>query len=187
LAQQRNFVITDDAQGNPVFYRPVQAGNSVVFLQQGQPPLLSVSQQIDAQNYFSHITALAPGDVGFDGSQFTAENSKLKTIFRPHTFKANETDGGDTADAVAAKAGRMVGNCVSYSIEVATWRDPLNSLWKENTLLTLIAPDAMVYKNYQFIIRAVDFGKEPNSETAVLSLALPGAFSGIIPSFMPWE
>lgn len=187
LAQQRNMVIADDSSGNPVFYRALESGNSVAYLAQGEQPLLSVSQSIDAKNYFSHITAIAPGDVGFDGSQFTAENSRLKTIFRPHTFKASETDGADTVDAVAAKAGRMMGNVVTYDAEVSTLRDPSGQLWRENTLITLRAPDAMVYTDYQFLVRNVEFSRDGNSESAKLSLVIPGSFSGKIPDRLPWE
>jgi len=83
--------------------------------------------------------------------------------------------------------GRMVCNIVSYSLRVDTWRDPAGNLWEPNTSINLLAPDVMIYNNYEFIIRSIEFETDSNTQTATLNVVLPGSFSGEIPSNLPWD
>lgn len=187
LAQQRNFVISSTPEGKLLFQRSVSPGSPVARLAQGEPPLVAVTTQFNPQGYYSHVTGLAPAVVGVDGSQHTVENSRLKGVIRPFTFKADDTKNADVKEAVEAKMGRMFANTVSYPITVSTWRDPQGKLWAPNTTITLLAKGAMIYSDYEFIIRSVEFSRDEASESAVLRLVLPGAFDGKIPEVMPWE
>lgn len=187
LAQQRNFVISSSPRGRLVFQRSVTPGKPVARLSQGLAPLVSVTPSFKPQGYYTHITGLAPAVVGVDGSQYTVENPRLQGVIRPHTFKADDTEGANVKEAVEAKMGRMFADTVSYSIQVSTWRDALGNLWKPNTTITLLAPGAMVYSEYEFIVRSVTFSKDDNSESATFKLVLPGAFNGQSPETMPWD
>ena len=106
---------------------------------------------------------------------------------RPLSFTTPDTANADVTTAVNAKIGRMFGEMVNYSIRVATWRDSFNKLWKTNTTLTLLVPDAMIYNEYEFIIRNIGFEQDGDARTATLDLVLPGSFSGQIPSGLPWD
>ena len=187
LARQRNFVISSTPEGKLLFQRSVVSGQPVARLAQGSPPVTDVTPQFNPQEYYSHITGLNPAGVGVDGSQHTVENPRLKGVIRPFTFKADDTKNGDVKAAVEAKTGYMFANAISYSVPVATWRDPNGNLWAPNTTITLIAPGAMIHSEYEFIVRSVSFARTPNSETAVLRLVLPGSFEGKIPEAMPWD
>jgi prophage tail gpP-like protein len=81
----------------------------------------------------------------------------------------------------------MFGNMVAYSVKVATWRDPSGNLWEPNTIVSLDAPDAMVYRPYDFVIRGVEFERDSRKEHATLDLVMPGSFSGEIPEALPWD
>ena len=81
----------------------------------------------------------------------------------------------------------MFGDMAAYSIRVATWRDPDGALWAPNTTITLLAPGAMVYKEYEFVIRAVEFEGNRAARVATLELVIPGSFSGKIPEVLPWD
>jgi prophage tail gpP-like protein len=81
----------------------------------------------------------------------------------------------------------MFANAAAYTVDVATWRDPKGSLWKPNTTLTLFAPDAMVYSEYELLVRTVTLKQSKESTTATLGLVLPGVFSGEIPTALPWN
>ena len=98
-----------------------------------------------------------------------------------------DTQDADVKAAVEAKIGRMFGNVAFYSITLSTWRDSKNNLWKPNTTLKLNAPAAMIYTDYEFIIRSVRFEQNSISQTATLNLVMPGTFSGKIPETLPWD
>ena len=187
LLQQRNLVLSNDEKGNLVIWKSVEAGAPVGKLEQGVAPVLSVTPFFTEQEYFSHVTGIEPVVVGLAGSQFTVKNPQLPGVIRPFTFTAPDTIDSTVKAAVEAKAGRMFGNMVSYSVKVATHRDPSGNRWAANTSVMLRAPDAMIYNGYEFIIRSVEFNKDDKTETATLNLVLPGSFSGKIPTKLPWD
>lgn len=187
LAKQRNLIISSSSRGKLIFLQSTEAGRPVARLQQGIAPVRSVAPFFNPQEYYSHITGMEPVVVGLEGSQFTVKNPRLLGVTRPLTFKAPDTLNADVKGAVEAKAGRMFGNMVSYSITVISWRDPSGNLWEPNTTIKLLAPDAMIYTEYEFIIRSVEFNRDRATETATLNLVIPGSFSGKIPESLPWD
>lgn len=187
LAKQRNLIISSSSRGSLVFLQSIESGTPVARLQQGASPVLSVTPFFSPQEYYSHITGMEPVVVGLEGSQFTVKNPRLQGVTRPLTFKAPDTLNADVKAAVEAKAGRMFGSMASYSITVATWRDSFGNLWEPNTSIKLTAPDAMIYNEYEFIIRSVEFNRDRATETATLNLVIPGSFSGKIPESLPWD
>jgi len=146
-----------------------------------------VSPFFSPQQYYSHITGLESVLVGTSGSQYTVRNPYLAGVIRPHTFKSPDTQGGTVQDSVRAKAGRMFGNMAAYGVQVSTWRDPSGALWRPNTTVVLNAPGAMVYSDYEFVVRSVRFDRTGDNESAELDLVLPGSFSGKIPEALPWD
>lgn len=187
LARQRNLIISSTPKGELLFLQSTAAGQPVAQLRQGEPPLQAVMPFFSPQEYYSHITGLEPVLVGLAGSQFTVKNPRLEGVVRPITFEASDAVTADVKSAVEAKAGRMFGNAASYSATVSTWRDPKGELWAPGSTVTLVAPDAMIYSQYAFIIRNVEFNREQSSESAVLNLVIPGSFSGKIPEALPWD
>jgi prophage tail gpP-like protein len=125
--------------------------------------------------------------VGSEGSQYTVKNPRLAGVLRPISFAARDAEGGDVREAVESKAARMFGAMAAYSVSVSTWRDSLGSIWAPDTIVTLEAPDAMVYSAFSFIIRSVSFDRDGFSETATLDLVIQGSFSGQQPEALPWE
>lgn len=187
LAQLRGLVISDTPAGALRFQKSVQPGKPVARLRQGETPLLSVTPAFSPQEYYSHITGIESAFVGIPGAQYTVRNKRMQGIIRPYVFSISDTTQGSVKATVQAKAGRMVGNMAAYIVALDTWRDPAGALWKPNTTLTLYAPDAMVYKEYEFIIRSVQLERSSGKVTASLNLVLPGAFSGAVPEVLPWD
>lgn len=187
LAKQRNLIISSTPTGELLFLKSTDASQPVAQLRQGESPLLSVTPFFSPQEYYSHITGLEPVIMGLAGSQFTVKNPRLSGVVRPLTFEPSDAIAADVKGAVESKAGRMFGNAASYSATVTTWRDANGDLWVPNSTITLIAPDAMVYSEYSFIVRSVEFVRERSSETAILNLVIPGSFSGQVPEALPWD
>ena len=187
LAKQRNLIISSTSRGKLLFQQSIAPGKPVARLQQGIAPVLSVTPVFNPQEYYSHVTGIDSVMVGLDGSQFTVKNPRLQGVIRPHTFNAPDAIDSDIKAAAEAKAGRMFGNAASYAINVATWRDPQGKIWEPNTTITLLAPDAMIYNEYEFIVRSVEFNQERAVRTATLNLVMPGSFNGKIPESLPWD
>ncbi len=187
LAKQRNLIIASTSEGALIFWQSVKAGAPVARLQEGSAPVLSVMPSFSPQEYYSHITGVEPVAVGSEGSKFTVKNTRLEGVLRPITFNTPDTSDADVKAAVEAKSGRMFGNMASYSIHLSTWRDPKGELWMPNTTVTLLAPDAMIYSEYEFVIRSVEFDSGNKAKTATLNLVLPGSFSGRVPEILPWD
>lgn len=186
LAQQRGLIMSNDSEGGLVFGKPTYDEPPVAILAQGQSPVTSVTPRFSPQNYFSHITGLESSEAGKKGGQFTVKNPHVTEGVRPLNFSVTDTDGPNVQVATEAKAGRMIGNMAAYTVELSTWRDSAGNLWQPGTLVTLTAPDAMIYNEYKFIIRAVTLDRDRESSTATLELAMPSAFSGVIPETLPW-
>ena len=187
LARQRNLVISSTFAGGLLVQQSRSPGSPVARLQEGISPLLSVVPQYQAQQYYSHITGVLPATLGVGGSQFTVANPRLTGVIRPFTFTLDDTLPADAKSAVDAKAGRMFANVVSYSISVVGWRDPQGDLWVPNRTIKLIAPGAMIYNEYEFVIRSVSLTRAGDSESATMTLVVPGSFKGEIPEAMPWD
>jgi len=187
LAQQRGFIISSTAEGFLLFWRSVEPGQPRAVLRQGESPVTSVTPNFQPQEYYSAITGLTPTQLGDTGQSYTARNPHLDGVLRPSVFQFRDAESGDVETATRAKLGRMFGNMVSYSVEVSTWRDPQGRLWEPNTTVKLIAPNAMVYQEYELIVRSVSFERDAEQKTAALELVLPGAFSGETPETLPWD
>lgn len=187
LAKQRGLVASATAQGSLCFIRSTNAGSPVARLREGVPPLQSTTPTFSPQAYFSEITGLAKRRSGRRGSAYTVDNAKLPGVLRPSTFSLDDTDSPDLPAATRARMGRMFANAASYAVTVPTWRDAGGALWAPNTTLTLEAPGAMVYRETELIVREVTLRHSASSIDASLVLVLPGAFSGEIPTVLPWE
>lgn len=186
LARQRGLVLTNDSAGDLIFWQSVKPGLPVAKLIQGESPLISITANFSPQNYYSHISGVDFIIVGYTGSIYTVRNKKLKTL-RPFTFKTPDSLDSSVKNAVEAKAGRMFASMASYTISVSTWRDSFGNLWEPNTTLVLKAPDAMIYNEYEFIIRSVELVRESDNEIANIELILPGAFEAKLPESLPWD
>ena len=54
--------------------------------------------------------------------------------------------------------------------------------------MSLNAPNAMVYGEFEFLIRTVTFHQDAENSSATLDLVLPGSFGGAdTPDRLPWE
>lgn len=192
LAQQIGLVMTDDAVGNLVFRdSDANLGNPVAEFTQGEQPLVSITPNFNPEEYFSEVSAFTPTKVKKKGDKHTEYNpfTRGKNIVRPYCFKLdNLLTAADAPAACWSKLGRMLGNCCSWTIaNIGTWRDPQFDLWKPGTTINATAPDAMIYKKTELLVRDVALHQDAGGYTASLKVVLPGAFSGALPIDLPWD
>jgi prophage tail gpP-like protein len=194
LAQQRGQIMTSDAVGNLVFWEAIEGGSPVAMLEQGASPLTKITPTFKVDQYYTEITGLKKIRMRSKASEaFTLQNPLLSLettgddVIRSYTFELDDTDGADLEAAVTAKMSRMFANSVVYTALVATWRDKNGVIWEPNTIVRVTAPASMIYKPYDFLIKGVTLNKTSKTETAVLTLVMPGSFSTAEPGRMPWE
>ncbi len=190
LAKQRNVLITDTPDGTCKFHTEAPAGQPRATIREGEPGITSIVPQFNPQEYYSHISGQSLTGFGAPdaaaGDSYTVKNERLTGSLRPHTFTPPDTAGADVKTAAEAKAGRMFANAVAYSVEVPSWLDPNGAQWEPNTTVLLEAPGAMIYREYEFLVRSVQYALSSDQRRATLTLTLPGAFNGRIPESMPW-
>jgi prophage tail gpP-like protein len=187
LGQQRGYVLTDTAAGDLLFRGSPATGSPVAKLE-GQP-VTRVTAQFQPASWFSSITGRACQRSGKAGSSYTERNPLFRSIYpRTTTISLDDTESADVPKATKAAVGRMLGQVVSYAVDdLPTWRDGQGNLWKPNTTLTLTAPEAMIYRETELVIRSVTLRQTPDGETASLGLVLLGAFGGSLPAALPWD
>ncbi len=187
LARQRNLVIGNNADGNPVFRRtnPTPATQT---LREGSSPVLSVEPEFRPQQFYSSITGLSPAFWGEPGAQYTVANPHLVGVHRPFTFTVDDAlDAAGAKSVVDSKVARMFADALAYRVELVGARDVEGKLWQANTRVRLFAPGAMVYEETEFLIRAVELEGDAVTQRSALTLVLPEAFDGQIPERLPWN
>lgn len=188
LAKQRGVVLSNNVDGALVCWKSVPTGSPVCDLSQSMSPLSEVEATFEPREYFSEITGYGKKTRKFPSAKYTAKNPWLSNPLRPHTFKLDNAERGDVPDVVNARMGRMFANMATFRVSnIPTWRDPKGKIWRPNTTVTLTAPDAMIYRKTELLIRRVELHQDHQSETASLELCMPGAFSGETPTQLPWE
>jgi prophage tail gpP-like protein len=187
LALQRGYVLSDLPTGDLLFRSEAPTGKPVARLK-GQP-VGKVSAQFQPGSWFSSITGRASRRAGKGGSRYTHQNLLYRARNqRAFTDSVGDTESADVPKAVAAMVGRMIASVVCYTLEdLPTWRDPSGALWQPNTTLTLEAPEAMIYRETELLIRSVKLRQTAEHETATLELVLPGTFGGNLPTGLPWD
>lgn len=189
LAKQRNQVIASSPTGDLVFQRAIETGQPVATLEQGKSPMVAITPTFNPGEFYSEITGLKAVRVRSKRSEkVTVVNKLIPNVFRPYIFSVPNTKDTDLEAAVLAKASRMYANAIAYTAEVATWRDASDKLWEPNTIVRLLAPGAMIYRPFDFVIRAVVFNKDKDAETASLDVMMPGSFAETAEvGGLPWD
>jgi prophage tail gpP-like protein len=186
LAKQRGLVLSDTSNGLLLCWQSITDGVPVANFS-GQP-LKSINPKYNAQEYFSEVTGYAPPRRRKPGDKYTAQNPWLRDRMRPMSFKMDDTETGDAPTGCNARLGRMFANMMGLTIsDIPTWRDPQGAVWSPNTMVTVHAPEAMIYAPTKFLVRDVTLVEDAEIQTAELNLVLPGAFSGEIPARLPWD
>jgi prophage tail gpP-like protein len=187
LAKQRNLVLNDTTDGKLRCWKSAEVGKPRARFVAGQSPVTKISASYSPQDYFSEITGFAQKKRGKSAAKSTQLNPWLREILRPEGFKLEDTERGDAPEATKAKLARMFANMMSIQIDdIPTWRDPHGDLFEPNTTVTVLAPEVMVYRETEFLVREVTLRQSATSETASLNLVLPGAFDGKMPETLPW-
>jgi prophage tail gpP-like protein len=193
LATQRSLLVSSTPQGDILFLRARTTGKPVGVLTEDQPMVTGWKARYDGRLRFYaykciraagyHGTVVAP--IISAGGAPTRPGPVTAIEYDPHvprsrflTFQADGATAGSIQDIARWKRNRQFVEALTQEYPVSSWYAPDGSLWRENTLVTVVSPTLGVPKGFTFCIRAVEYILEPDRRTAVLSLVPPEAYSG---------
>lgn len=189
LAEQKNFIFTNDAKGDLYFWKvPEESCN--VFFKEGEINFLSCKPDFNQQQMFSHITGFTKTDKKNDASQYTYENQLLikNGVFRPLSFVCEDVDAGGLEKAVKTRVGQMYSDCCSYVLTVYGCTDKNNNIYKKGMSVSVFAPGAMIYRETKFQVKELTIKKsDTEGLVTVFKLILPNAINGELPDKLPWD
>ena len=189
LANQRGLFFTNAQDGSLLIWKPEEEAVSATF-KEGEPPFYSCKPAFDGQNMFSHITGFTKVTADKDSEKYTFENSYLKKagVLRCYTKVIDDAESGTIENSTKAIAGRMFANSVKYTLEVTGHRDKNGKLYRKNMMVSVLAPDAEIYKETKFQVDEVKLERsDSDGEKTTFTLVLPGARTGKLPEAYPWE
>jgi len=188
LAEQRGLLISNNVKGELIYYKS-QTGNSVASFKQGELPFMSCSNSFDYQSFYSHITGITQTTEEKKSASYTYINNYLvkKGIMRCFNFIAEDTKDSEIKQATLSMAGRMFGESASYELTIQGHRDKDGNLLKKNTIVSVLSPGAMIYRETNFLIKSLTMSRNNEGDITEMELVLPGSYSGRIPEVFPWE
>ena len=188
LATQRNLIISDDENGNLVFKKST-IERATYSLIDGQYPVESCDITFDGQPRYSDITVLNSNRKSGSGSKYIISDNELKRngINRQMVVKQDDIDTGGIKQAAQSQWGRTLSASVNGSIDIIGWRTPEKKLFYPNTQFIFDSPQCGIYRSTEFLIKNVQYTKNPGSITANLSIILPESYGDTQPESMPWE
>lgn len=188
LASQRGLFFRDNPYGQFLLYKEVTIEPVVSFLEEGKHPTESIDLSINEDRYYSSVTGIVPAKSkrGKIGAKFTVRNPFATDVIRAYTFECKDIDPGELPVAVTSAAGRMFAELTSCEVEVATWNNDLGQVYQPGQSVFVKSEEHFITTPFQFVITSVVLQKTAGATTASLSLSLPGAYSGQIPTRLPW-
>ena len=187
LAKQRGILVSNTTEGKILLHRPQETQPMHRFML-GEQPLVSVTPgSFSPQNYWSRINGFVPARSGRPGASYEVENPFLE-ILRPGAVDFGDTEDADCESATVSYLGRMIANSATYNITVPTWTWPNGrALITAGETVSLKADKAMIYNNYNFILRTVSFEGDSKKRSCSMNLVVPESYTGQRPRRLPWE
>jgi len=184
LAKERGLILSDNARGRLVVTIPKTEGSIVQAFVSGQPPTVSINPDFDGDAlHTSYIGYASNNPVESD----EAENRKLPGIRQPgiipriRAIAPPDSSNITLPDAVRAERGRAISEWFKVSVEVEGWRDRNGDLYAPDTLISVLNPRTMIYRETKVFVRSVKLRKSETRKSAIIEAVLPEAYTGGLP------
>ncbi|MBP7735957.1 MAG: hypothetical protein KA369_08295 [Spirochaetes bacterium] len=188
LAIQRGLIMSSSEYGELVFLKTTSKP-AIESITGGVWPYLGSSVTYNGQKRFSEINALGTKMKGGYGEKHTVHDPELEGngVYRPCTWKAQDTAPGQLKTAATSYWGRMISSSIDINVEVDGWRLPREkSLWKDNIKINYKCPADMVYDTTEMLTREATLRRNNNSMETRLKLTFPEAYDGKTRGRFPW-
>lgn len=175
MAAQRNIVVSHDAKGNILYFRPdTKAVSKYSFTKEN---CLSMSMGCNGQDLHSTISVIREPSHKNGGVQSSdTVNNPLCKIKRTSTKKMSSGEDTNTTRAVkAALAAELT--AMTVTVNIKNWIDDLEC----GDIVDLQNPDLFLFNKTRFMVREIAQQQNQQEKTMDLTLMLPEAFTGDIP------
>lgn len=192
LVKQRSGLMTDNEEGELVIWVPQRSGSPVARLV--GPAVTTMTVQTNAQEYFTDMVGISgtkrrrKGDLAKYVNPLLTDGIK-DGLVRPQGFRIADSDKGEAYTVAKGRIGRMFANAATWKLpNIASWKDPSGNFWERNTTIKVQADNLMIYRETEFLIRAVEFDANEQARSTTLELVLPEVFADeATPEFWPWD
>lgn len=185
LATQRVLLMGQTNDGKALFRKAKTSGEPVAELIEGAQGIIISTADYDDTNGFSSYDVFGQ-EHGKNDNFATIDNPTVKDI-RPKSIQANDTNQGNIEDAARWALSSDIAKSINSPIGYEGWLRPDGKLWEENELVIVQAPSLMIYKPFTLLIKSVTLNSTDNNKTTSLGLTIPEAYTGEIPTRMPWQ
>jgi prophage tail gpP-like protein len=186
LASQKGFLITSSDTGQLAFIRANVDGKPVARIIEGISAIEHMSATYDGQKRFSSYQAVTES-AGTSGPSASINDPSI-SAYRPFVFSADDLEAGNLDSALKWRRSKALADSSPVSITMTGWRNELGMLWRENQLITVLAPSIDIYTETAYIITGAKLDKNENGgNIGVLELSLPQAYTLDFPSSFPYE
>lgn len=182
-ASQRGVLISSTVDGDMSFIRSA-TGKTVGTLEEGTALTASWAASFDGRKRFASYRAV--GQSPKKNDKFAIASDNLVPLSRFMTFSVNDTTEGDIQTAADWKRSKQVADSLSIPFNVTNFYAPDASLWRENTLVTVVSDTLEIPNGFTFLIKSVEYLYEPESISTNLSLVPPQVYTGE-PIEIPWR
>lgn len=173
LAVQRGILISSDEDGQPLFTEPNTSG-SIGTIEQGSSTLPTISMKQNGRDRFSVYKVYGKGPRKRLNASAQDKNIPASRMM---TYVANDSDGKDLQAAANYRRNLALAKMLKLELPVVGWYGPDGNLWKENTLVTVIASGLFLPDGYTFLIKQVTYNFTTQGITATLHLVPPSVYT----------
>ena len=182
-ARQIGVLVSSDAAGNLVLFKPSNSGRAAVALVQGQN-ILAASGQLSHADRFYKLKVLGQS-WGSDNespsysAQVLAEavDAAVRATRIAIVVSQNSITPADAQAKAKYEQGIRAAKSTELTIVVQGWRQKEGGeLWRPDLLVSLTAPWLQIFKPTDFLIRAVEYKMDNGGELCQLSLVRPDAY-----------
>jgi prophage tail gpP-like protein len=183
LAAQRGLLISSTPDGNLLFTRTTDK-KTIGTVESDKPGAFTYGAKFDGRLIFNQVKAIgeSPGSTS-KSATVTDANVPRSRFF---TFVADDVTEGEIQKVAEWQRTKQYADALTIPFPVKGFYGPDGKLYRENTKLTVKAPEIFVPDGFDFLIRQVEYVIETTGKTTTLSLVPPEVYTGerIV---LPWQ
>jgi prophage tail gpP-like protein len=182
LARQRSLLISSTPRGE-LLLTAAKVTQSVGSIGDELPPGQEITATFDGAKRFHAYTVLSKRR-GRKTKRATAIDDVVPRS-RLTTIQADETTTGDIQKSADWERSKRLADALTIPFPVSDWYAPDNSLWRENTIVTVKSPIIYAPFGFDFMIKSVEYKYDKSGRASVLNLVPPEVYTGE-PLVEPW-
>lgn len=183
-ASQRGVLISSTVDGDMSFIRANTDGKPVGTIEETTAFSVNWTARFDGRKRFSAYKAVGQSPKKNDKTAIATDDNVPLSRFT--TFSVNDTTEGDIQTAANWRRSKQLAESLTMPFNVSTLYAPDGTLWRENTLVTVISETLSILFGFTFLIKSVEYIVAPEGISANLSLVPPQVYTGD-PVEIPWR